>query len=50
MVLEQEVAANKHATRRNYSAMIGRQLGPALNRPPRGIDYLSPDHSAFRRI
>jgi hypothetical protein len=50
MVLEHDVAANKQATRRNYSAMIGRQLSPALNQPRRGIDYLSPDHSAFRRI
>src|ERR1700754_201368 len=30
--------------------MIGRQFAPALNRPRRGTDYLSPDHPAFRRI
>jgi hypothetical protein len=28
--------------------MICRQLGPALNRPRRGTDYPSPDHSAFQ--
>jgi len=38
------------ATIRNYSAMIGRQFGAALNQPRRGTDYLSPDHPAFRRI
>jgi hypothetical protein len=38
------------APRRNYSAMIGRQLELALNRLRRGADYLSPDHAAFRRI
>jgi hypothetical protein len=43
-------AADEDATRRSYSAMIGRQFGVALNQPRRGTDYLSPDHPAFRRI